>query len=416
MTGGAFGGNGRVVTGEGGAGGSTRLRPIKNSGYGTDAAFGIGSVNTPAGWPSLVDGSVGIVLAGTEHTKQEPVYIHGDPRMVAVNNGADPAASSVVYDTDEQGGFDFNRKAKLHSAWRVLPPFTGANAFGPGGTLAWQLAAGERDMVAGYGSVIDTSGTGGAKRPVTTQSGPSGSSPYSIYNEAAASAANKIARMLAVAGNPGAGYYAALAAFTKSQAKVVSAANGVAKSVADAGARSLAAAGTPLLTVGLTSGRSGGFIEVGHGTKDKHLIGKSGDHSINAAHISTDALFYNDVEYDAPIHFEEDPYPEVAAFPLKSRVHLQYNPQKFHSPASIATMSGGGAAAASRSTLQRRPPPTSTRVPGYSSRAGQASARCASARRTTAARRWRPSPRTGRRTRTPPPPSRCCQRRALTSN
>lgn len=349
--GGAFGGNGRVVTGESAAGGTIRLNPIKNSGYAADTSFGTGTVNTPTGWPSIVIGSVGIVLGGTEHKKQEPVYIHGDPRMVSVNNGPDPGASSVVYDTDSTGAFDYNRKAKLHSAWRVLPPFSGSPAFGPGGTLAWQLTAGERDSVAGYGAVVDTSGTKGPKRPVTiTPNGGTkvGSAPSTNTTQVAH--AQSMAKSAMAAGQYGAaGYYAGMASWVSAQVKAAAVTlSSVAKAHANEGARAAVAGGVPNLTVGLTSARSGGFIEVGHGSKDKHVIGKSGDHNINAAHISTDALFYNDQELDAPIAFEEDPYPEVQAFPLKSKVHLQYNGSKYHSATAQAIGASNGVSGAGR--------------------------------------------------------------------
>jgi len=345
--GGAFGGNGRVVTGEtSSAGGSIRVKPIKDRGYGTDDTFGSGTINTPDGWPALVGGSVGVVLGGTEHKTQEPVYIHGDPRMVAVNNGADPAASSVVYDTDSSGNFDFYRKAKLHSAWRVLPPFSGSPAFGPGGTLAWQLAAGERDMVAGYGAVIDTSSTTGKMKPVTTTETPSPSS--SGGNFGVPQALMEQARMEWKRGRYlDAGFSAALAAWAKAQAKAVPVNNGNGLANANEGARAAVAGGIPALTVGLTSRSLGGFIEVGHGTRDKHVHGKSGEHNINSAHVSVDALFYRDEEADAPVNFELDYFRDAESFPLRSKVHLQYNPNVNHN-VSVRTLdasTGGNIAA-----------------------------------------------------------------------
>lgn len=342
--GGAFGGSGRVVTGEASsAGGSIRVKPIKDRGYGADESFGAGTINTPDGWPSLVDGSVGIVLGGTEHKSQEPVYVHGDPRMVAVNNGADPAASSVVFDTDSTGGFDFYRKARLHSAWRVLPPFSGSPMFGPGGTLAWQLAAGERDSVAGYGAVIGTSASNG-KRPVTTQSP---TSTISAGNGSAYAIATSLMDSARASWKKGkyldAGYDAALSAWAAAQVKAAPKNNGSGLANADAGSRANVVSQIPSLTVGLTAAIAGGPLEVGHGSKDKHNQGKSGEHSINSCHLSTDALFYNDVEADAPLNFEMDYFPEVDSFPLRAKVHLQYNAGVNHN-VSFRTLSASGGA------------------------------------------------------------------------
>ncbi len=305
------------------------LYPIRDSSGRPDTTFQSGGAALPFGWPSIVPGSRGAVLAGTEHTGQYPVYLHSDPRMVAVNAGPDPDAGSVVYDTDDQGGYDANRFGRLQSLIRVMPPFTGSLDFGKGGTLAHQHARGERDGVAGYGAYVDLSSANAVSRapsitpsgtgPVTTP-GVTGSFGPSVGqwngNLNTLGSFMNTALMNAVYA-----YQAKLAAqAAASKAKI----KGPNDSPLASDPKNL---NEPILTVGLASARVGGPIEPGHGKKDRHRVGQSGESAVNIGHLATHAPWYADMTRDGPLPFERTFYPnDVDAFPLKSFVHLQFAP------------------------------------------------------------------------------------------
>lgn len=311
----------RSITGEPGP--SFQASPIRGE-YGEDGTIAPKSIGLPQGFPSLAGGSVGLVVGGTEHTYEAPVYLHGDPRLVAVNEGPDPTASSVVLDTDDRGRLNPNLAAPLHSAWRVIEPIFSRTATGARGTLAWQLARGERDGVAGFGAIVDTSVRGGSKPAAVTtgasQQGAGGSSGGTVGVQT------------------GTGYKAGEAyTFIKGGASMGSPANpGIVYNPKSAGAAAPAAAGatkddTPALCVGLTSARVGGPLEVGHGKADKHRIGDSGSRAVNVAHVPVGALFFRDAVQDAPLDFEPGFMPKVAEFPMRAAVHLQYHAASTHS-------------------------------------------------------------------------------------
>lgn len=298
-------------------------QPIHDAGYNPDRTFVEDGQALPAGFPSLPGGTVGIRLGGTYAHNQQPVYVHGDPRMAAVNEGPDPAAGSMVLDTNANGEYDPGRWARLQSAWRVSPQITGDINYGKGGTLAWQLARGERDGVCGYGTVVDIGSlraNATVTTPVTTPSSPApsaggaGAMPGPIATRAYGSDREmwgEIAR---------AGTEAAMASSNILKAGARGAAN------APEARRAAAAANEPRLTYAFSSARMGGPIEVGHAHRDRHEVGKAGESNVNVGHLSARANFYADPLRDGPLLIERPLYPKVENFPLRARVHCQWWP------------------------------------------------------------------------------------------
>lgn len=116
----------------------------------------------------LPAGTVGWVGSTMRENQQEDVFLVCDDRLVAVNVGADPAYASLVYDTNQKNGFDPERSARLHSAFRVLK-----EPFGEDNAIGFQLNySGKDDTQGGFfvdlgdgGDGNSTSTTGGATVP-----------------------------------------------------------------------------------------------------------------------------------------------------------------------------------------------------------------------------------------------------------
>lgn len=72
-----------------------------------------------------------------------------------------------------------------------------------------------------------------------------------------------------------------------------------------------------------------GPLHPGEGKGDKHFIGGS-ETTWNAGHISTKAYFFADKRRDAPLAFEQQPWPYPNQFAIKSKVHLVYRDEPTH--------------------------------------------------------------------------------------
>ena len=318
----------RVVTGGSVAPPLTEVEtvPIRNSSGAADGELRPATIPLPLGFPSLPVGAVGTVVGGTDTKSQQPVYLHADPRLVAVNEGPDPAAASIVYDTDGRGGYDLTRWARLHSAWRVSLPFVGKLPWGDrGGTLAWQLLRGERDGVAGHGAIVDLGSLAsiGASPPVTVPTGVVGaggpgsaSTPSPMHTAASTSATDKAM----LSGFTQAAINAAISSRVPPMATAVNSKQ-ASPTAAD---RAASSRDEPRIAYAITAARQGGPLEVGHATKDRHAIGKSGEHNVNVGHLACGAAFYADPQRDGPLAFEKAPFPGTTPFPLRAPVHLQW--------------------------------------------------------------------------------------------
>ena len=326
--GGSFGESGprggRVITGEGVPDASTGVfQPVQDSAGRPDGGFGQQTLPLPPGYPSIVPNSYGTWLGGTEHRGEEPFYLHGDPRLVSVNNGPDHRAGSTVFDTSPtDGSYDFERWARFQSAWRVMPqPTSNTLPTGKGGTLALQLARSERDGAWGFGSMIDISSP--TARPVVPTITPS-SAPTSPSSQPSAPAGHAItsswngnANTLGAAAK-NAAMQAAFQAYSATKPAAVGGVSPAFPTKDEA---------APVKTVGLFSARVGGPLEVGHGKKDKHRVGDMGDAGVNVGHLATHAPFFADPLRDGPVAFERDMFPldDLQHFPLKAPVHLQFD-------------------------------------------------------------------------------------------
>jgi hypothetical protein len=295
-----------------------RTLPIWGSDYVTDTRMRGLRIPLPLGWPSLPNGSVGTVLPSTEEAIQDPVYAHGDPRLVANHRGGRADHGTTVYDLTEGHAYDLETFARLGSMMRVVRTPNGVIPMGQGNALAWLLTRAGRSGVAGYGIVIDAPDG----RASATEIIPGEVSVASGGGKASASF-ESVNRM-----QP-----AGLESLpsTTSQASAAPVIGGAAAGVASgAGSAQGGAENSTGLVVALSSARAGGPLEVGS-QKDQHRLGVTGEgEPINANHLTTSSLFRADDEHDAPMAFARRDYPKVTPFPYKAPVHFELNRSKRH--------------------------------------------------------------------------------------
>jgi hypothetical protein len=112
--------------------------------------------------PGMAAGRRGVLLAATNELGQKPVFLPAAEPLVAVNHDGNPARASLVFDLGEDGKPDPERFARLQSMMRVVRAKAGSSLAKnvqldhPGShLLAWQLATGGRDNLAGFGLVAD---------------------------------------------------------------------------------------------------------------------------------------------------------------------------------------------------------------------------------------------------------------------
>jgi len=266
------------------------VTPILTAGYAKDTEFTTQSMVGRYGWPKIPEGTVGVVIAGTYAQSQLPVFIHGDPRLLAINEGEDPAMGSSVCDP-------YGFSARMQSAWRVVAPLTTKMPAGALNALAWQLCRTKRERNAGYGLFVDEPDKQSRGSKPTTHTEGSFSSAVFARERPAAGAGGSVPTGL------------------RSPSDVHGSDGGD---------------GEADIVVACASARVGGPLDVGHGTADKHHLGMSGTRHVNAGHLRYETLFYWDKDFDAPLEFQKRYYPKVNTYPTASRVHLVYDPNESH--------------------------------------------------------------------------------------
>jgi hypothetical protein len=133
------------------------MLPVKTSAMYADKRFAPIGYATPldpygrgALWPLFPKGYYGLALPATDEPQQVNLFYPCDPRLIAVNNGNEPAMGSMVCDTNDDDELDPDRVARLQSAFRVIKSPYNSRANG----IALQLSRSENDDCPG-GMMID---------------------------------------------------------------------------------------------------------------------------------------------------------------------------------------------------------------------------------------------------------------------
>ena len=360
------GGRGTEGAAEPSAGGPTNPKgyPIKNDVYSSDSRYANVEHNWLPCFPNMPKGTLMIGMAATDEHHQRNLLLHADPRLVAVNIEGSAEAGTIVCDLQPEdeycmggvgarAGID-GRTARLQSMMRVIPLEQGG-----GNGIAWQLGASGQDDLWGYGltfGMADTSGpttpgagggpddSNGDRPPVITDPSSGGPGGDNSMGGLAPGAADDMGvRAVGDSGSLESGPGATGTSRDYLRDSVRADLGGMAHLVPGQEGRGNGGSDkkddfnpetgrfkpkrTRNHAIGMAARRDMfGPLEIGHVMADKHRIGSSKDgDAINSLHLSTDANFYMDLEYDGPLHFEPSKYPNPGPLPGISRVHLVWD-------------------------------------------------------------------------------------------
>ena len=338
--------------------------PIRNDVYASDSRYANVEHNWLPCFPNMPKGTLMIGMAATDEHAQRNLLLHADPRLVAVNIEGSAEAGTIVCDLQPEdeycmggvggrAGID-GRTARLQSMMRVIPLEQGG-----GNGIAWQLGASGQDALWGYGltfGMADTSGpttpgagggpddSNGDRPPATTD--PSSGGPGGDNSMGGLSPGNgDNMGVTPVAGSGSLASGSGLDGTSRDYFRDSVRADVGGMTHLVPGQEGRGSGGNnkkddfnpetgqfkPKRTrnhaIGMAARRDMfGPLEIGHVMADKHRIGSSKDgDAINSLHLSTDANFYMDLEYDGPLHFEPSKYPNPGPLPGISRVHLVWD-------------------------------------------------------------------------------------------
>lgn len=278
-----------------------KARPVHSEDFEQDDRFVPMEVVSPV---PVGKGRKGIVLDSVREDKQEQLFFPVDSLLIAHWRGLDPNdLSSLVFDIDAEGEPDKERLAPLDSAWRVsklvVPRGDRSSTAGtrdkdgrliaPVTTeqgLAWNLDA--SPGVKNYGLCVGRSvDARGAARVEITTSGPPAGTRGSFGDTFEVS-------------DPPDKY------------------DGVALDVGG-------------LVLGHMGTLRGGPLYCGAGREDKHYHGDNPDgEPICAGHIGINTCFFATPEFDAPLEWRLEAYPDASILPQTVEVHLSYHAAAEH--------------------------------------------------------------------------------------
>jgi len=253
-----------------------------------DGRFRATVPKTPSGWPDIPKGFVGKVEQASTEDSQDALWLHGDPRLVAVHKGNPFSCGSVVTDLTGDAFVDLSRGARLHSMlWVVKGPKQTAK---PSNTLS----TADREQLGMFEHYERVLGTAQAEEFVGR---PKGGKIVLGDNKQ-----NWLAWNIGPSGQR-------------------DTYGGLVIDVPDS--ETASASGR---TLGVASARFGGPFDIGD-SKDKHKWGVDKDgNRINALHLATLALFRErgSDKFDGPLNFEHA-YPKCGDMDYPVRVHLGWD-------------------------------------------------------------------------------------------
>lgn len=286
--------------------------PIRTSLHSADGRMKDKAPGWPKCFPRPAKGTEMLIIPAMEESSQQDIMLHTDPRLVAVNAVGSADCGTLVVDLQGQDEMCMDgatvpgtkgRAARLQSMMRVIAlNKNSASPLGAAGYpgLAWNLTTSQQDQLLGYGMCYGKISGGGGSGP-TTQS-------------ARQTVGSRISGDGAVQSGTGKGLHEDDGKEPKDFGKF--------------GANPQRGHGIGFMA---NEGASGPFV-IGAGFEDKHTMGADADgHPMTSGHISTNAYFYGDKHYDAPMAFEFAEYPKVKELPIKVKVHLQYKSGSQHS-------------------------------------------------------------------------------------
>lgn len=257
------------------------LLPIFDEKYEADPRFQKVRAQVAGDCPQrFPGGTVGLLLDGTDETRQTPLFFPTDRALVAVNAAGDPDLASYVYDLTADDKLDCDRRARLHSTFRVVRPRPpGKYNWTPDlNSICWQVGLAGQDGLEGLGLICDSQGPG--LKPLQSRD-----NDNRDIDETGAS--------VTVVQPP--------------PTPTVIPAPGI---------------------IAATGLKGGGIWDVGSPADCPHRLGTTLDgEPIFSAHIATTSLHRGQAG-DGPLDFEPVRYSTPPRMPFRSPVHLRFDPER----------------------------------------------------------------------------------------
>lgn len=311
---------------------ATTVRPTRDDLHDPDQRLVSKLMRPPDLWPDFPVRWHGLSVMGTNEKAQVEYFHPTDPRLVAVNESDATSCSTLVCDLDSDSDEpDEDRHARLSSALMVvLGPSNSPNR---NNALAWPLGpTRKRDVRGGYVCDFETTRAVTPRKRQPFDRGDIPPSGISATEKRLGLGVGEDKRKAAI--ESGGVYDETLIADVLDHLSVGAEVN--LNDPALSGVEDRATGIRPFrprdrgsktpLVFACMSIHDGGPIDVG-GRGDKHQIGLDGDgRLINAAHISTEALFRdrNDPSRDGPMIYNSE-YRPGTNFAMPVEVHLSYD-------------------------------------------------------------------------------------------
>jgi hypothetical protein len=299
------------------------VQPLRDHNLKSDSRYRAIRPNWPTCFPRIPRGAITILMPGTDEAEQHENALWADPRLVAPSASGPGQCGTLVVDLQPSQELCMDgstipgvggRHARLQTIFRVIavPPNQGMADLGAGGNVvALNYGRTGVEGIPGFGAffgLMESSSSG----PITGgPGGQTGGPPGPITG-----GSSSLFGSLGV----GAGSYGGDSPDGSSSSEEYA--------PADFGKfepRKTAGHGIGLMA---NLGAAGPIHPGASGDKHRHGTDRDG-HPINAAHISTNAYFYQNVERDAPIAFEGD-YPYPSPLPIPAPAHISYASQDTH--------------------------------------------------------------------------------------
>jgi len=273
--------------------------PIFDGSYVPDSRFATEIPFVPGDdrcYPKLAGGAIGMIVPATREDFQVPLWMHCDPRLIAVHADGDWKIGSIIADLNSKDEIDPERCARLQTIFRVIKDPSSCANFHNENSIAWNITeTGRKD---GHGGIVTDKpfGEGAAPKkppkeapPVPTKSGGAGSAGAGLGSSTPGAAAPAPGvQAFGHRHNTKTGVHGEQAAPLGGPGT-----DGAGETMAE----------SDRVHAMMSQHQSGPFVT--GATDDQHKQGVDADgNPINPGHLSTNSLFWRSKEFDAPLLFE----------------------------------------------------------------------------------------------------------------
>ncbi len=316
------------------------MLPVYRATYEGDTRYESIAHSTPRHWPRLPKYTVVASGAGAQEDELQRVVTHGDPTIIVSQTSGVASMSTIFADLGPKGviargpgekppGLDTksSKLARSNSLFIVVkgPETLCELPYKPGNLLAISLNQSVQDEIAGYGPTFqtlvkkqDSDGPQGGtpkddKDPVITPGSgitPGARAPSDGGGEGGLGEYRPPNPATGDPGNPG-------------PAQPI-------LSIPEEGGDEKEKETPPMVACAFLSWQAGGPFHAGD-DNDKHRISENKDGvKFHPQHLWTNALWFMDKEYDAPLEFQQEKYAHPGPMPIVTRVHLRYDDRATH--------------------------------------------------------------------------------------